>query len=86
MQTLNTITAEEAKSRLEDLLARAQHGEEWIITDASGQPIAKLEAPPVAAVAEVPPDTSHASLFGSMPGIKLLPGWDDPLEEFAEYM
>ena len=33
------------------------------------------------------PATAHAALFGLMKGqIKILPGFDDPLEEFAEYM
>ena len=81
----NTVTLEDAKRRLEDLIDRARRGREWLIIDAAGQPVAKLAAPPVNEVPVISPHDSDASLIGSMPGIRLLPGWDDPLEEFAEY-
>ncbi len=84
----NTVTLAEAKARLEDLIERARRGEEWLITNGDGQPVAKLAAAPLEEArvdADRLPEADHSSLFGLMPGIKLLPGWDDPLEEFEEY-
>lgn len=81
-----TVTLADAKARLEDLVDRTRLGEEWLITNGDGKPVAKLAALPGEAAPMVLPKGSDAALFGLMPGIKLLPGWDDPLEEFAEYM
>ena len=81
----HTVTLADAKARLEDLIDRTRGGEEWLITDGDGKPVAKLAALPVNPVPMISPPDSDAALFGLMPGIKLLPGWDDPLEEFAEY-
>ncbi len=85
----NTLTAADAKARWDDLLAGTARGEEWFITNAEGQAFAKL-APVSADLAEAaesdPIKTAHAYLHGMMEGhIELLPGWDDPLEEFASY-
>ena len=84
----NTVTLAEAKARLEDLIEGARRGEEWLITSGDGQPVVKLAAAPLKEARvdqDRLPETDHSSLFGLMPGIKLLPGWDDPLEEFEEY-
>ena len=79
----NTVSLEDAKGRWEDVIDRARRGEEWLITDAAGQPVAKLAA--LSKEAEAPSrEADHSALIGLMEGqIKLLPGWDDPLEEFC---
>ena len=89
MPAPHTVTLEDAKIRLDDLVERVHRGEEWLITNGDGQPVAKLAAAtPDEAHADsgVSPKADHSSLFGSMPGIKLMPNFDDPLEEFEEYM
>ena len=81
----NTVTVEEAPARWTDLVAAIGRGEEWLVVDTAGHPIVKLTQPAQADV--VDPATAHASLIGMMKGqIELLPGWDDPLEEFKPYM
>ncbi len=81
----NTVTLAEAKAGLEDLIERARRGKDWLITGGDGNPVAKLAALSGETVPVISLKGSDAALFGLMPGIKLLPGWDDPLEEFAEY-
>ncbi len=85
----HTVTLADAKARLEDLIDRTRLGEEWLITNGDGKPVAKLAAaPPVGADADSSalPEANQSSLIGLMAGqIKLLPGWDDPLEEFEPY-
>ena len=82
----NTVTLEHAKAHLEDLIAGAGHHEGWLVVGADGKPMGTLSVQPVKTDAGSAPNTDHSSLFGLMPGIKLLPGWDDPLDEFEEYM
>ena len=85
-----TVTLADAKARLEDLIDRIRLGEEWLITNGDGKPVAKLAAAsPAEADADpgVSPDADQPSLFGLMKDqITLLPGWDDPLKEFEPYM
>ncbi len=81
--TANTVTIDDAKAQWDTLLAKVHGGEEWLITDASGQPVAKL-AP--AKPAE-PPVTERWAAFGMMKGeIWVSPDFDEPLEDFKEYM
>lgn len=42
----NTVTVEDVKARLEDLLGRARRGDEWLIVDPDGHLVGKLSAPP----------------------------------------
>jgi antitoxin (DNA-binding transcriptional repressor) of toxin-antitoxin stability system len=75
----HTITLEEAKVHLEDLIAEAGRGVKVPITDNSGQTLAAL--------GPASPESGHASLIGLMKGqIELLPGWDEPREDFKPYM
>ena len=81
----NTVTLEEVQTRWTDLVAAVGRGEEWLIVDTAGHPVIKLSQPPEQE--PIDPATAHASLFGLMKGkIELLPGWDDPLEDFKPYM
>ena len=78
----NTVTVEDAKTRLDDLIDRAHRGEEWLITCPDGQPVAKLAL----VVPEPAPTRKRWEAFGMMKGqIEFLPGYDDPLEEFEAY-
>ena len=82
---INTVTVEEAPTRWVDLVAAIGRGEEWLIVDTAGHAVAKLTQPP--AEKSTDPATAHDSLFGLMKGkIELLPGWDEPLEDFKPYM
>ncbi len=82
----NTVTVEDVKAHLEDLLGRARRDEEWVIVRADGQPVAKLAALPIDSDAAASA-TAHASLIGLMKGqIKLSPDFDEPLEDFKPYM
>lgn len=82
----NTFTIEQAKAHLEDLVAGAENHEEWLVVDSAGGPIAKLAVHPVKTKKQPVPNTDHAALLGMMEGqINLLPGWDDPLDEFEPY-
>ena len=81
----NTIAVEEAPARWTDLVAAIGRGEEWLVVDATGHPIIKLSQPPGREPTDVA--TAHASLFGLLKGkIELLPGWDDPQEDFQPHM
>ena len=62
----------EAKNRLPQLIRAVEAGEEVIITR-HGKPVAQLTAPP---------PVRQKARFGGMKGrVKLLPGWDDPIDE-----
>ena len=81
---MHTVTLAEAQARLPELIAETQRGEEVIITS-DEKPVAKLAAPPPA------PDQAAASTrwrgFGLLKGrIKIAPDFDEPLEDFREYM
>lgn len=81
----HTVTLDEAKAHLEELVAAAGRGEECVIAGPTGLPAAKLT--PLTEADGSSPEHAHASLIGLMKGrIKLLPGWDDPLEDLKPYM
>ena len=68
--TMNVGTAE-AKNRFTELLRIVEGGEPVIITR-HGRPVAQLTRPPV---------EPRKVRFGGMRGrIRLLPGWDDPID------
>ena len=70
---MHTVTLAEAQARLHELIAETQRGEEVIIT-ADEKPVARL-AP-----------AAGWPLFGMLKGkIEMMPGFDEPLEEFREY-
>jgi prevent-host-death family protein len=62
----------EAKNRLTELIRAVEAGEQAIITR-HGKPVAQLNPPPV--------ERRKARLGGMKGRIKLLPGWDDPIDE-----
>ncbi len=71
------VSVAEAKNRLSALIRAMEDGETVVITR-NGRPVAQI-APP-------PPERRKV-IFGGMRGrIKLLPGWDDPidLDEFLK--
>ena len=66
------VSTAEAKNRLPELIRAVENGEQVIITR-HGKPVAQL-APP--------PREKREVIFGGMKDrIKLLPGWDDPIDE-----
>jgi antitoxin (DNA-binding transcriptional repressor) of toxin-antitoxin stability system len=74
---MSTVTLEEAKAHLDELIAGLQPGEELLITD-HGQPLAQVKK------AE---RTSWPCKAGSAAGkIHMAPDFDEPLEDFKEYM
>ena len=82
-KTANVVTIDDARTRLDDLLAKVGRGEEWFIVNAGGQPIAKL-AP---ASPEAPPVAKRWKAFGMLKGqVKSTPDFDEPLEDFKPYM
>jgi len=77
---MTTITIEEAKDRLSELIHRLNPGEEVVITEGN-RPVARL----VAAEAESEP--RKVPKFGTLKGTVLsMEHFDDPLEEFEDYM
>jgi prevent-host-death family protein len=73
-----TITIEEARANLDDLIHRLTPGEEVVITE-NDRPVAKLVA--------TPPDPRPVPKLGTQRGSVLsMEHFDDPLEEFEEYM
>ena len=75
-----TITVDEAQAKLKDLIHQLSPGDEIIITE-NAQPVAKLVGEPAK-----PPKQRPAP--GMFPGsiIYMAPDFDEPLEEFKEYM
>jgi len=65
------ISIAEAKNRLPELIRAVEGGEKVIITR-HGKPVAQL-APP-------PPERRHIRWGAMRDQIKLLPGWDDPID------
>lgn len=83
----NTVTLEHAKAHLEELMAGAERQEEWLVLGEDGKPMGTLSVQPVKTDAESVSNTEHRWLFGLMKGqIKMAPDFDEPLEEFKEYM
>lgn len=77
---MSTITIEEAKAQLGDLIHRLTPGEEVVIVE-NDQPVAKLVATPSS------PETRKVPKLGTQRGSVLsMEHFDDPLEDFKEYM
>ena len=73
-----TVTIEEAQSKLSELIHRLIPGDEVVITE-NDQPVARL-------VAAAPPERKPRE-FGTLKGTVLsMEHFDDPLEDFEEYM
>lgn len=65
------VSVAEAKNRLPELIRAVEQGEKVVIT---------RHGKPVAQIAPAPPERRRIQ-WGSMRGrIKLLPGWDDPID------
>jgi prevent-host-death family protein len=75
-----TITIEEARANLDDLIHRLQPGEEVVITE-NDRPVAKLVATPREPPKRVP---RLGGQRGSV--LYIAPDFDEPLEDFKEYM
>jgi prevent-host-death family protein len=74
-----TVTIEEAQNKLSELIHRLTPGEEVVITE-NDQPVARL-VPTAPTLARKPPQ------FGTLRGTVLsMEHFDDPLEDFKEYM
>jgi prevent-host-death family protein len=72
-----TVTLEEAKAHLDELIERLQPGEQILITD-QGRPLAQVKK------AE---RNSWPCKAGSAAGkIHMSPDFDEPMEDFQEYM
>jgi prevent-host-death family protein len=65
------VSIAEAKNRLTQLIRAVEGGEQVVITR-NGKPVAQL-APP-------PPERRKARFGGMKDRIKLLPGWDAPID------
>ena len=76
---MSTVTLENAKVHLGELIAALQPGEEIVITSAE-KPVARL-------IAEQNPAPQPRRL-GTMKGtiLHIAPDFDAPLEDFKEYM
>ena len=75
--TLQQVTLDDAKKKLDDLIAAAVKGDEVVITK-EDRPVVKLV--PVAR-------TKAQPRFGSAKGlITMAEDFDEPLEDFGEYM
>ncbi len=74
---MSSVTLEEARAHLDKLIENLVPGEELLITD-RGQPLAQIEKAQ---------RSSWPSEAGSAAGkIRISPEFDEPLEEFREYM
>ncbi len=83
-EVMHIVTVEEAKMRLDELIAEAGRGGEIVITQ-DEKPVAKLAAAP--SRPQNSQEDGHASLIGLWKGkITLKEGWDDPLEEMRPYL
>ena len=75
---MTTLTIQEAKAQLEEIIHRLAPGDEVVITE-NDQPVAKL--------ARTEPKQQWPCKAGSAKGkIWMAPNFDAPLEEFKEYM
>jgi antitoxin (DNA-binding transcriptional repressor) of toxin-antitoxin stability system len=76
---MGSVTLQEAQVALPDLIRQLKPGEELVITE-NDRPVAKLVA--------MPPDApKKLRQFGTLRGTVLsLEHFDDPLEEFEEYI
>ena len=73
------ITVEEAQSRLKELIDTLAPGEEIVITE-NQQPVAKLVGE------RLPRPSRPAPGLGKGSILYMAPDFDEPLEEFKEYM
>lgn len=74
-----SISVENAQAHLSDVIRRLTPGQELTITE-NEQPVAKL-------VAISPPQAQKIPRLGTLRGTVLsMEHFDDPLEEFEEYM
>jgi len=72
---MTRVSVSEAQKNLPELILAIERGEQIVITQA-GTPVATLQPAPLS-----------GSGFGSMKGqIKMSDDFDEPLEDFAEYM
>ena len=68
----------EAKTHLSELLQKVERGESFVITR-RGKPVAEL--------GPVPQGKKKLPRLGWAKGtFKMMPGFDDPLEDFKDYM
>ncbi len=75
---MSTITVEEAQAKLSELIHKLMPGDEVLITE-NNQPVAKL--------ARTEPKKQWPCKAGSAKGkIHISPDFDEPLDEFKEYM
>lgn len=65
------VSIAEAKNRLPELIRAVENGEQVVITR-HGKPVAQLTPPP--------PERRKVRFDGMKDRIKLLPGWDDPID------
>lgn len=65
------ISTAEAKNRLTELIRAVEKGERVVITR-HGRPVAQLTPPPA--------ENRKATLGGMKDRIRLLPGWDAPVD------
>lgn len=73
-----TVTLQDAQSRLPDLIHNLTPGDVLVIVE-NNQPVAEL--------ARTDPKTRWPCKAGSVKGkIRMAPDFDEPLEEFKEYM
>ena len=74
---MSTITIQEARANLDELIHRLSRGEEVVITE-NDQPVAKLVA------TQLPP--RKIPMLGTQRGSVLsMEHFDDPLDDFKEY-
>ena len=77
-RTIHTFTIHEAQAQLANLVHRLNAGDEVAITE-NNEPVAKL--------ARIDPKKQWPCKAGSAKGkIWVAPDFDEPLEEFKEYM
>jgi prevent-host-death family protein len=76
---VSTVTLEDAQTRLGELIASLQPGEEIVITSA---------ARPVARIVGEPKPASQPRRLGTLKGsvLYVAPDFDAPLDEFKDYM
>jgi antitoxin (DNA-binding transcriptional repressor) of toxin-antitoxin stability system len=76
---MNTITIQEAQTRLSELIHRLTPGEEVIITE-DDQPVARLTL--------ATPTARKPRQLGTLKGtvLYMAPDFDEPLDDFKEYM
>ncbi len=76
---MTTITIQEAKDQLSELIHRLSPGEEVVITE-DDRPVARL------VLASLPPEPRLVPRLGTLRGMVLsMEHFDDPLDDFEEY-